>query len=42
VLGRWSDEEEKALPERLKIAAEIIPSFCLQGIDRTMNQYNGK
>lgn len=42
VLGEWTDEEKQALPERLKIAAEIIPSFCLQGIDRTMNLYNNK
>lgn len=42
VLGEWTDEEKQALPERLKIAAEIIPSFCLQGIDRTMNLFNNK
>ena len=42
VLGNWTPEEETALPERLKIVTEIIPSFCLQGIDRTMNQYNRK
>ena len=42
VLGKWSDEEQKILPERLKLVSEIIPSFCLQGMDRTMNQYNGK
>lgn len=42
VLGEWTDEEKQALPERLKIATEIIPSFCLQGIDRTMNLYNNK
>ena len=42
VLGQWSDEEQKTLPDRLKIVSEIIPSFCLQGMDRTMNQYNGK
>ena len=29
-------------PERLKIVCEIIPSFCLQGMDRTMNLFNGK
>ena len=40
VLGEWTDEEEKLLPERLNIVKDIIPSFCLQGIDRTMNQYN--
>lgn len=42
VLGEWTDEEEKQLPERLNIVKDIIPSFCLQGIDRTMNQYNNK
>ena len=42
VLGEWSDEEQKTLPDRLKLVGEIIPSFCLQGMDRTMNQYNGK
>jgi hypothetical protein len=42
VLGQWSDEEQKLLPDRLKLVSEIIPSFCLQGMDRTMNQYNGK
>ena len=42
VLGQWTDEEQKALPERLEMMKEIIPSFCLQGIDRTMNLYNGK
>lgn len=42
VLGQWTDEEEKLMPERLALVSEIIPSFCLQGIDRTMNLYNGK
>lgn len=42
VLGKWTEEEQKLLPERLKITSEIIPSFCLQGMDRTMNLYNGK
>ena len=42
VLGQWTEEEQKALPERLEIMKEIIPSFCLQGIDRTMNQFNHK
>ena len=42
VLGEWTEEEKKMLPERLKVTTEIIPSFCLQGIDRTMNQYNNK
>ena len=42
VLGQWSEEEEKILPERLKVVCDIIPSFCLQGMDRTMNLFNGK
>ena len=42
VLGEWTKEEEQQLPERLAVVREIIPSFCLQGIDRTMNLYNGK
>ncbi len=42
VLGQWEAEEEQQMPERMNVIKEIIPSFCLQGIDRTMNQYNGK
>ena len=42
VLGQWTKEEEKTLPDRLKVVCNIIPSFCLQGMDRTMNLYNGK
>lgn len=42
VLGQWEEEEEQQMPERLNVIKEIIPSFCLQGIDRTMNLYNGK
>ena len=42
VLGKCTNEEQKLLPERLKVTSEIIPSFCLQGIDRTMKLYNGK
>lgn len=42
VLGQWTEDEEKLMPERLKLVSEIIPCFALQGIDRTMNLYNGK
>ena len=42
VLGERTDEEKKQIDERLKVTSEIIPSFCLQGIDRTMNQFNNK
>ncbi len=42
VLGKWTDAEEQQMPDRMKVVCDIIPSFCLQGIDRTMNLYNGK
>lgn len=42
VLGEWTDEENAKFDERLTLTTDIIKSFCLQGIDRTMNQYNGK
>ena len=42
VLGEWTEEENAAFPSRLTVTTDIIKSFCLQGIDRTMNLYNGK
>lgn len=42
VLGRYSEKEMKVLQPTLDLASEIIKSFVLQGIDETMNQYNGK
>ncbi|WP_300021601.1 aminoacyl-tRNA hydrolase [uncultured Maribacter sp.] len=40
VLGEWNDEEKALLPERLEKSTEIINSFALAGIARTMNQFN--
>ncbi len=40
VLGEWNEDEQKALPERFTKATELIKSFVLSGINRTMNQYN--
>ncbi|MDO6470730.1 aminoacyl-tRNA hydrolase [Maribacter sp. 1_MG-2023] len=40
VLGQWSEEEKALMPERLKKSTEIINSFVLAGIARTMNQFN--
>lgn len=42
VLGKWSDEENAALPGRIELACEMIRSFGTIGIDYTMNQYNNK
>ncbi len=42
VLGEWSDEERKSLPERLDTAAKMALSFTHAGLANTMNEYNGK
>jgi len=42
VLGEWTDEEEKKLPERINICHDIIRSFGLAGLDRTMNEFNNR
>ena len=34
VLGEWSDEERKALPERLKVFGDAILSFTTIGLER--------
>ncbi|WP_394747564.1 aminoacyl-tRNA hydrolase [Spongiimicrobium salis] len=41
VLGKWNEEEQKAMPERLEKAIATIRSFVLAGIKITMNQFNG-
>ena len=40
VLGTWTEDEGKELPELLKRGGEIITCFVLQGIARTMNVFN--
>lgn len=42
VLGHFTEEQEKAMPERLNVAVEAIKSFCLAGLSITMNQFNNK
>lgn len=42
VLDEFSEEEESALSEKLEVCSDIIKSFCLAGIQNTMNQYNNK
>ena len=42
VLGKWTPEEKKKLPERLEKMSEAVKSFIAIGIDRTMNFFNGK
>ena len=42
VLEHFNDEELKNMEPRIETAEEIIKSFCLAGIDITMNQFNKK
>lgn len=42
VLGNWTTEQQRGLPERLQKMSEAIKSFSFVGIDRTMNLYNGQ
>ena len=40
VLSPFTPEESEKMPERVKQAAEMVKSFCLAGVDETMNRYN--
>lgn len=42
VLGEWSADEMKTLPERLEIAADTCLSFVAVGGPLTMSQFNNK
>lgn len=42
VLGPWSTEEKKQLPEILQYAADTVKSFGAIGLDQTMNLFNKK
>ncbi len=42
VLGKWSEDEMKIMPERLAVSYEIVKSFVAHGITKTMNDFNNK
>jgi PTH1 family peptidyl-tRNA hydrolase len=42
VLGRFDPEELEIMPQRLDRTCEIVKSFCLAGLQNTMNQFNNK
>jgi PTH1 family peptidyl-tRNA hydrolase len=42
VLGEWNKEENSQFIERLPVATKVIISFGTDGLNNTMNQYNGK
>jgi len=41
VLGEWTREEKRYLPELLLKGAKLVKSFGTAGIGNTMNQFNG-
>lgn len=42
VLGEWTEEEKKTLPDRLKLTSDIVRNFGTIGLERTMNFFNNK
>lgn len=42
VLGSFSSDERLKMSERLNVVIDAIKSFCLSGIQITMNAYNNK
>lgn len=42
VLGKWNEEEKKALIPRIILASEMTQSFATIGLQLTMTNYNGK
>lgn len=42
VLGNFTEEQSKALPDRAKVAIEAIKAFCLSGLTFAMNNFSNK
>lgn len=42
VLGKWNEEDQKNLPNRIKVAADAIKAFAFIGLARCMNEFNNK
>jgi PTH1 family peptidyl-tRNA hydrolase len=42
VLGQWTNDEQKFLPEKIKNACEATKGFITIGLERAMNTYNTK
>ena len=42
VLSSWDEEEQVLLPPRIELAGEIIKSFAILGLERTMTAFNNK
>lgn len=42
VLGKWSDDEESQMIERIATCVNAVTSFITAGLSNTMNEFNGK
>lgn len=42
VLGKWNQQENKWLPQIIKLAGDAVLSFCFAGMKNTMNTFNAK
>ncbi len=42
VLGKWNEEEQKTLKDRLKVASDAVKAFTFSGLQTCMNNYNTK
>ncbi|MBQ7941949.1 MAG: aminoacyl-tRNA hydrolase [Muribaculaceae bacterium] len=42
VLGNFSEEQEKLMPERIAVAIDAIKAYCLSGLTFAMNNYSNK
>ncbi|MBE6309805.1 MAG: aminoacyl-tRNA hydrolase [Bacteroidales bacterium] len=42
VLGNFTEEQVRMMPERLKVAIDAIKAFCLSGLTFAMNNYSNK
>ena len=42
VLSSFGEDEQETLTQRIELAGEIVKSFCLAGVQQTMNRYNNK
>ncbi|MDR0757966.1 MAG: aminoacyl-tRNA hydrolase [Tannerella sp.] len=42
VLGQFEPEELEQMPAHVKKASDMVKSFCLSGVDVTMNMYNNR
>lgn len=42
VLGHWTESEKAILPPRIDLATQAVISFCMQGLPRTMSEFNNR